>query len=242
VSDLERELTSVLAQQAGPSHGDPHAALAEHERRLAARAKTVRNRSVAGVMAVVAVIGVSSALVLNGPSEPSQRVATQPTATQPTAPATDPAVSDAVKLLDFEAEGAQWTAYVVINKTAGSSRLHIVAVPTGESLSYPDPYFTLEDQSLDSTVHQGEPLIVRLANLPGLETDEGALTSLTLWATVPEVAEISVVRAGGDTITASLVDDTMADVKLFVTSSPIVGAQRYTFRDAAGTVLRDEEF
>lgn len=242
MSDLERELTSVLSQQAGPS-GDPHAALAEHERRLAARAKVVRNRSVAGVMAVVAAVGVSSALLLNGPSEPSPPVATQPTGEETTAPATaDPGVVDSVKLADFTADGKDWTAFVTTTDEYGSRCFIIVGVPAGGP---PDTHgveqYPAGQGCQEPVVHPGDPLIAQMAVLPATDTDPGPLPHLTVWATVPEVAEISVAGAAGNTFTATLLD-TMDDVKVWVTSETIANAQGFTMRDANGKVLREDEY
>lgn len=238
MSDLERDLTSVLAEQAGPSHTDPHAALAEHERRLAARARTVRNRAMAGVVAAVAVIGVSAVLVVNRPAEPSHQVATPPTSTT-VIPETTPEVVDGVLLADFTADGKRWNAYVVITRLTEPRCVQITAVPANELLAttqYPDG-----QGCQDLTAHPGDPLLGQLSVLPGTDDVPGPLPDHTVWVTVPEVAEISVVGAGGDTFTAELLD-TIDGVKVFVTSKSIANAQRYTFRDANGTVLREDVY
>ncbi len=240
--DLERDLASVLATQAGHSDTDPRAALAEHERRLATRARTVRNRAVAGVVAAVAVIGVSAVLVVNRP-DPSLPVATQPAttpATTPTAAATDLRVPEAARLADFTADGKQWTAYVMLTEIADSPCMLIVGVPVGEPPSSTDRY-TDGQGCMDLKVHPGDPLIGQLSVLPATDNVPGPLPDVTVWVTVPAVAEISVVRSGGDTITASPLG-TSAGVKLFATTEEIKFAKRYTFRDANGTVLRDDEF
>jgi hypothetical protein len=244
VSDLERELTSVLASRAGESYSDPHAALAEHERRLAARAKTARNRSVAGVLAVVAVLGVSSALLLNGPSEPSQRVATQPAVEDTTATATpETSVVDTVKLTDFTADGKAWTAYLMITYEYDPPCAKIVSVPAGEPPSSTERYPT--DGGCDHLIVQpdGNPMISQIRVLP--VADNGPLPEplahLMVWAMVPETAEISVIGADGQTFTAEPLD-TIEGVKYFLTSKSTLYAKRFTIRDANGTILRDVEF
>lgn len=242
MSDLERELTSVLAHRAGLPNGDPHAALAEHERRLAARARTVRNRSVAGVMAVVAAVGVSSALVLNGPAEPSQRAATRPTVEDTTAPATpETGVVDTVKLADFTAEGEAWTAYLMITDEWGPRCAMAVGVPAGEPPTSTERYPGA--RACDELIIQpdGNPLLVPIAVLPAVDNVPAPLPHLTVWAVVPEVAEISVTGADGQTFTAELLD-TIEGVRYFLTSKSIERFKGYTIRDANGRVLREVEF
>ena len=111
VDDIERDLSTVLDERAGQPHADVSDALAEHTRRMAARGRAVRIRSVAGVAAAVALIALGGAVVLNQPASRSRPAVTAAHSTQPR-PAARPDVNVALKLADFSALGKQWTAYV----------------------------------------------------------------------------------------------------------------------------------
>jgi hypothetical protein len=117
--------------------------------------------------------------------------------------------------------------------------VEIVGVPAGQPATSTDNYPSAEGCAAIQ-VFGNDPLIGQYAVLPVSDTQEGPLPNLTVWATVPAVADISVVRSGGDTIHASLLA-TAEDVKIFVTSKEIRNAQRYTYRDANGNIIQSDD-
>lgn len=240
--DIERDLSTVLTRRAGVPPTDIQHALVEHERRMRARSRAVRTRAVAGATAMVALIGVGAALAVDRPAGTPRPLppATRPVQPPPVRRASDPAL----KLADFTAQGKQWTAYVMISRPGtrhaapGDQCVQVVGVPAGAPPTSTDRYPDAEGCE-GINVWQNDPLIGQLAVLPASDTNPGPLPDLTVWVTVPAVADISVVRSGGDTVHASPLG-TLANVKVFVTSKEIKFAKRYTFRDAHGTILRQD--
>ena len=246
--DIEHELSIMLSERAGQPDADVHDAMAEHDRRMRARARAVRTRATAGVAVAVALVGVGAAVVVNHPlsTQRPPAPASAPTSVPQQPSLARPAPDADFKLTDFTANGKQWTAYVRITRMQfGASDppsgrcVKVVAVPAGQPPTSTDLYPSAKGCDAIQ-VFGNDPMLGQYAVLPASDTQDGPLPNLTVWATVPAVADISVVRSGGDTIHAALLG-AATDVKIFVTSKEIKNAQRYTFLDAEGNVIQSDD-